>query len=305
MRLGFVGNYSLSDQQLSRLRHQDRMSLAGIYFPPQADTHGTLHKQIPVLKDTDRLFESCDALVFTSDPAADFEHIVASLRESKHILIPNPVFLSRKKVDYLFKLAEEANVTLKFRQPIHYHPAMMGLAKFLNKPAYIEIKRRLNLNGGGSEIKTRMTSSLTECVDASLFANTTNLKKHKIVHLPASDKDPEMIHTRLELDNACIINIQLNRFPGEEIFESIFYQNGCELRADLLNNEINIIRTDPSDRESHSFDQAVGSEELVAEILQFIRIIGSDRSYNSPGINGLISFLVSNNSWHHLNVNPA
>jgi len=304
MRLGFVGNYSLSDKQLSRLRHQDGLSLAGIYFPPQADTRGTLHKQIPVLEDTNSLFESCDALVFTSDPAADFEHIVASLRESKHILIPNPVFLSRKKVDYLFKLAEEANVTLTFRQPIHYHPVMLGLAKFLKKPEYIEIKRRVNLNGG-SEIKTRMTSSLTECIDASLFANRTNLKKHKIVHLPVSDKDPEMIHTRLELDNACIINIQLNRFPGEETFESIFYQNGCELRADLLNNEINVIRTDPSDGESHRFNQAVSSEELIEEILQFVCIIGSDGSYNSPGINGLISFLISNNSWHDLNVHPG
>jgi hypothetical protein len=304
IRLGFVGNHSLSDQQVNRLSQHEGLTLAGVYLPPGADTRGSLQHLVPLLEDTDQLFERCDALVFTGDPADEFEYIVASLRESRHILIPNPVFLSRKKVDYLFKLAEEARVALKFRQPIHYHPALTGLARFLDKPEYIEIKRRIRPGRDSDSVRTGMTSALTECVDASLFANRTNLKKHKIIHLPASDKNPEMIHTRLEMDNACIINIQLNRFPGDEAFECIFYQNGCELRADLLNDELNIIRTDPSEKESYRYERVVSPDTLVAEVLQFTGIIGSDGSYHSPGVNCLISFQVSSSSWHQLKAHP-
>jgi hypothetical protein len=306
IRLGLCGAIHLSDSQLVVLSGQKEVEITGIYLPGHSYTSQVHNGDLPVCKDASQLIAGSDALVFTGDPDDDFELIVAALRDSRHILIPNPIFLSRKKVEYLLKLAEEANVALKFRQPIQHHPAIRQVRQFMQKPEYVDIKRRINLSATGSDIKGDMTIALTECIDTSLITNRANLKKHKIVHLPVTAEYPEMIHTRLELDNACIINIQLDRFPGEEIFESTYYQNGIEVRADLLQNRINIIRTDHPCGEGHSYEKVDETDKLVSEILNFIDIIRSDCSPHRPGINGLISFLISNSIWHQLNCNvPA
>jgi hypothetical protein len=301
IRLGLAGTISLSDEQLAVLSGKEVLRITGRYKPGDTYPSGKNHMELPVFEDPCQLIAGSDALVFAGDPSDEFEFIVASLKESRHILIPNPVFLSREKVDYLFKLAEEANVAMKFRQPIHYHPAIREIKELLHRPEYVEIKRRINLPGEGSAIKEKMTNSLTECIDASLLFNNANLKKHKIIHLPLSAEEPEMIQIRLELDNACIINIQLDRFPGEEIFETTYYQNGIEVRADLLHHQIDIIRTDQPGKKSLSIGKGDASDGLVAEILQFISIIRSECYRRQPGTDRLISFLISNSTWHQSN----
>lgn len=301
IRLGFAGTISLSDVQLAVLSGKEGLRITGRYKTGDTNPSRENRMNLPVFEDPCQLIAGCDALVFAGDPSDDFEFIVASLKESRHILIPNPVFLSREKVDYLFKLAEEANVALTFMQPIHFHPAIREIREFLHRPEYVEIKRRINLPGECIDIKEKMTGSLTECIDASLLTNNANLKKHKIIHLPLSAEEPEMIQTRLELDNACIINIQLDRFPGEEIFETTYYQNGIEVRADLLHNQINIIRTDQPGKESLSIVKGDVPDGLVAEILQFISVIRSECHRHQPGADRLISFLISNSTWHQLN----
>lgn len=300
IRLGLAEITCFSDNHLAILSGQEGVSITGVYLPEYLNSSQPLCGNLPVFNDPCQLIAGSDALVFTGDPSGSFELMVAALRDSRHILIPNPVFLSRKKVDYLFKLAEEAGVALIFSQPLHYHPVIRGMQAFLSKPEYIEIKRRINLSGEKSDIKGSMIRSLSECIDASLFTNNTNLKKHKILHLPVAADDPEIIHTRLELDNACIINIQLDRFPGEEIFESTFYQNGIEVRADLLNHQVHIIRTDQPGKELYSYNPGNSADAMVAEILQFIDIIRTDCPIHRQGATGLISFLISNSVWHQL-----
>jgi len=300
IRLGLTGKDCLSGKQLACLSGQEGVSIAGVYLPDKLHLPEHISDNLPVFKDPCCLIAGSDALVITGDPADNYDLIVASLKDSRHILIPNPVFLSRKKVDYLLKLAEEASVTFMFRQPILYHAVIRGVQELLNRPEYIEIKRRINLPGEKSDIKGSMIISLTECIDASLFTGNANLKKHKILQLPVAADDPEMIHIRLELDNACIINIQLDRFPGEEIFESTYYQNGIEVRADLLNHQVNIIRTDQPGKETCSFSPGDASDALLAEIINFINIIRTACPHCRPGASGQISFLISNSIWHQL-----
>lgn len=286
--LGFVGNQSLSGDGLVRLGRLGDVRLM------ETGQHGE-----------EGLLKGCDALVFDSDPALNFDLIVQALRASKHILIPNPVFLHRHRVESLVKLAEEANVALQFRQPIHCMPAMKGLGTELQNPRYIEISRKISQQECGEDIRAAMCRSLTECIDASLVGNRTNLRKYKLMHLPLPEGEPEMIHTRLELDDACIINIRLNRFPGKEHFEGIFYQNGLEIRADLLNNKVSLIRTDPAGRENLRYEAGSVQDALFEETRQFISVIRSGPSRQSPGINGQISFVVSNNFWYQMSPSPV
>lgn len=286
--LGFMGNQTLSREELDRLERLEGIRLSGIQ--PGGDA-GRL--------------KECDALVFDDDTAVNYDLIVTSLRESRHMLIPNPVFLDRHRVNVLVKLAEEANVALQFRQPIHCIPAMKGLAANLHNPRYIEVNRKIGQQECGTDIRSGMCRALTECIDASLIGNRTNLRKFKVFRLPVTEGVPELIHSRLELDDACIINIRLNRFPGREHFEGIFYQNGLELRADLLNNEISLIRTAPGERESHHYEAGSVQDALFEETRQFISVIRSGPSRQSPGINGQISFIVSNNFWHQMSPSPV
>jgi len=300
VRLGLAESTCFSDNHLATLSGQEGVSFTGIYLPDNHPAANHNFNCVPVIKDHCQLIAGSDILVFSGNPSNNYELIVAALRDSRHILMPKPIFLSRKKVDHLLKLAEEAGVALKFSQPLHFHPVMDKVQELLTKPEYVEIKRRINLTGAENDIKHIMTGSLSECTDVSLFTNNSNLKKYKILHLPVASDEPEMIHTRLELDNACIINIQLDRFRGEEIFESIYYQNGIEVRADLVNNRVTVIRTDQPGEETYSCIPGDPSDALVAEIQQFIKIIRTDSSQHRPGTNGHISFLISSNVWHQL-----
>ena len=126
LKIGIIGTLDSVTGLSSIISGQTTCTLSGIYDPdPDPDLSLQLPGSCdhPLFTSYQAFLSQCEAVIVDRTSNVTSEQIIEALRCSKHVLLNKPLDWSDDEIEYLIKLADEANTLLKLRESFLFHPA--------------------------------------------------------------------------------------------------------------------------------------------------------------------------------------
>ncbi len=222
---------------------------SGIFFPdPELAKHHANHVNAPVYTSFDAFLSACDVILVDSTEGIDSGYVVRALKDSKHILLEKPLEWHDEELEYLFKLAEEANTLLQLRESFLFNPVIRAAETFVRAPAFIDYQIDISSEVPAQKLPDLILHSVLECMDAIFHLNPGRVCKHDTVFSPDLFGFPGVIHGRIEFDNGCIANITCNGYAEQDKSVCYIYQENRHAILNFLSNRL-VIKDRTNDRE--------------------------------------------------------
>ena len=230
--------------------------------------------------DLEKFMADCDAVIIPQIDNSVYPLIVEALKQSKHVLLGNPLMLDPDEMDHLFKLAEEANVVIKVIQNVKYYGVLKTALKYIINPAYLEVRI------DSADNQRSIFDSIFNAIQPVVFINHSNLKKLHAVSIPMNAHLPGMINARVEFDNGCVANITSSKFSDTDRFYCRIHQENQHIQVDFLNQKVTIMGGD-NDLEIEDNDF------LKDELDHFAKSIKSKNHLINQSESGYITYHIS------------
>ncbi len=256
---------------------------------------------LPVFTDYQAFLSNCAAIVVESTGDINPGNIVEALRNSKHILLDKPLNWSDEDLEYLFRLAEEANTLLQLRETFLFHPVITAAKPFIHGPAFIDYQIGISSGTPVDSLQDVITRAVFQCLDAIFNLNPGRVSRHTTVFSPDLFGFPGVIHGRIEFDNGCIANITCNGYAEQDKSVCYIYQENRHAILNFLNNRLVIKDRKNKEEKPKSFTVPLNkADPEIENILHFTSAI-LNKSYHlqSPD-RQLRSFLLARQMIEHL-----
>jgi predicted dehydrogenase len=281
LQLGIINASAELPDYYKVIRELHPISFTGQYISSGQPLH---HDQFPEgirhYHDFDQFMADCDAVIIPQTKNAVYPLIVKVLKQSKHVLLGNPLLLDPDEMDHLFNLAEEANVVIKVIQNVKYYAVLKTASNYIKNPAYIEVRI------DSADHQRSIFDSIFNAIQPVVFINYSNLKKLHAVSIPMNAHMPGMINARIEFENGCVANITSSKFSDTDRFYCRIHQSNQHIQVDFLEQKVTVIGGDTDlEIKKNNF--------LRDELDQFARSIQSRNPLINQSESGYITYLIS------------
>ena len=295
LKIGIIGD-SDPVASLNRILSEiSTCSLSGSYHPGQ--NHANLlydEHNIPFFASFEAFLDSCDAIIVDHSDEINPDLIIEAIKGSKHILLDKPLQWQDEQLEYLFKLAEEAQILFKFRESFLFHPVLKAAEPYIRNPTFIDYQIGISSETPSEQLPDLIIRALVQCLDAIFYLNPARIKKTSTVFSPDLFGFPGVIHGRLEFDNGCISNITCNGYAEQNKSACLIYQEDRHANLNFLNQKLVIKEKLPENDKLKSFKVPISTKDPVAEeIWNFIEMIQNKSFYLAPFHNYYQSFLLA------------
>jgi predicted dehydrogenase len=248
----------------------------------------------PSFSSYEAFLDSCDAIIVDHTEGINSNHIISAIKASKHILLEKPLQWHDEEFEYLFKLAEEAQILFKFRESFLFHPVLKAAESYIQNPTFIDYQIGISSETPSEQLPDLIIRALVQCLDAIFYLNPARIKKTSTVFSPDLFGFPGVIHGRLEFGNGCISNITCNGYAEQHKSACLIYQENRHANLNFLNRKLVIKDKLPEKDKPKSFTVPIKSKDPVAEeILNFIDMILNKSFYLAPFHNYYQSFMLA------------
>lgn len=295
LKIGIIGEYDPVASLIRTLSDLSTCSISGSYHPnPNRASFLSENVNIPVFASYEAFLDSCDAIIVDNTDGINSNHIINAIKGSKHILLDKPLQWQDEELEYLFKLAEEAQILFKFRESFLFHPVLKAAEPYIQNPTFIDYRIGLSSETPSEQLPDLIIHALVQCLDAIFYLNPARIKKTSTVFSPDLFGFPGVIHGRLEFDNGCISNITCNGYAEQNKSACLIYQENRHANLNFLNKKLVIKDKLPENDKLKSFTVPVKSKDPVAEeIWNFIDMILNKSFYLAPFYNYYQSFMLA------------
>jgi hypothetical protein len=295
LKIGIIGDYDPVASLSRILSDLSTCSFAGGYHPrPQYANQLSDNFDIPVFTSFEAFLDGCDAIIVDHTDGISSDHIIKAIKASKHILLEKPMQWQDEELEYLFKLAEEAQTLFKFRESFLFHPVLKAAAPFIQHPTFIDYQIGISSETAIIHLPDLIVRALVQCLDAIFYLNPARIKKTSTVFSPDLFGFPGVIHGRLEFDNGCISNITCNGYAEQHKSACLIYQENRHANLNFLNQKLVIKEKLPEKDRPKSFTVPIKSKDPVAEeIWNFTDMILNKSFYLAPFHNYYQSFMLA------------
>lgn len=287
--VGLVVNTSDTSDYPDAIKRSADFLLSGSYhYPSSVLTGESIQSDISRLKDYREFLNGSEALIFPRVNNDVYNLIILALKHSRHVLAGNPLNLDFDAVNYLFKLADEANVVIKVIQPVQYHSALQAALEYIRNPVLLEI---CNEEADGPE---PFIDSIHKCVQPAVYINQAGMKKVQAVSIPFNDGLPEVINARIEFDNGCVANVTSSRYADTSRFFCRVHQKNQHVDIDFDSGMVSFTGFEDSrpNLSSNKIDIAV-NHPLDMELSGFAKNILSNTFHLSQSQSGYQTYFIS------------
>ena len=295
LKIGIIGDYDPVASLSRILSELSTCSFSGSYHPhPHLANLLSDNFNIPVFTSFDAFLESCDAIIVDHTDGISSNHISKAIKASKHILLEKPLQWQVEELEYLFKLAEEAQILFKFRESFLFHPVLKAAAPFIQNPTFIDYQIGISSETTSAHLPDLIIRALVQGLDAIFYLNPARIKKTSTVFSPDLFGFPGVIHGRLEFDNGCISNITCNGYAEQQKSACLIYQENRHANLNFLNRKLVIKEKLPGNYKPKSFTVPIKSEDPEAEeIWNYTDMILNKSFYLAPFHNYYQSFMLA------------
>ena len=295
LKIGIIGDYDPVASLSRTLSDLSTCSFSGIYSPSPDHTNLlSENSKIPVFASFEAFLDSCDAIIVDHTDEINSNHIINAIKGSKHILLEKPLQWQDEELEYLFKLAEEAQILFKFRESFLFHPVLKAAEPYIQNPTFIDYQIGISSETPSEHLPDLIIRTLVQCLDAIFYLNPARIKKTSTVFSPDLFGFPGVIHGRLEFDNGCISNITCNGYAEQNKSACLIYQENRHANLNFLNQKLVIKDKLPENDKLKSFNVPIKSKDPVAEeIWNFIDMILNKSFHLAPFHNYYQSFMLA------------
>jgi predicted dehydrogenase len=295
LKIGIIGEDSPVASICRILSDFPACSIAGSFHPNHG--HARLFSDqhnIPVFSSYEAFLDSCDAIIVDHTDEISSNHIMEAIKGSKHILLEKPLLWQDEELEYLFKLAEEAQILFKFRESFLFHPVLKAAEPYIQHPTFIDYQIGISSETPSEHLPDLIIRALVQCLDAIFYLNPARIKKTSTVFSPDLFGFPGVIHGRLEFDNGCISNITCNGYAEQNKSACLIYQENRYANLNFFNQKLVIKDKVPENDKLRSFTVPIKSKDPVAEeIWNFIDMILNKSFHLAPFYNYYQSFMLA------------
>ncbi len=295
LKIGIIGDFDTVAGLSRILSDLSSCSFSGSYHPnPVRAKQFSDSSDIPVFSSYEAFLSSCDAIIVDQTEEINSSHIINAIKGSKHILLEKPLQWQDEELEYLFKLAEEAQILFKLRESFLFHPVLKAAEPYIQSPAFIDYQIGISSETPPEQLPDLIIRALVQCLDAIFYLNPARIKKTSTVFSPDLFGFPGVIHGRLEFDNGCISNITCNGYAEQQKSTCLIYQENRHANLNFINQKLVIKDKLPDKKKLKSFTVPIKSKDPVAEeIWNFIDMILNKSFYLAPFHNYYQSFMLA------------
>jgi predicted dehydrogenase len=295
LKIGIIGDYDPVVSLSSIQSDLSVCSFSGSYHPnPDIGQHFQLSIDVPVFTSYEAFLASCDAIIVDHTENISSSHIIDAIKGSKHILLEKPLNWQDEELEYLYKLAEEAQILFKLRESFLFHPVLKAAQPYIQNPTFIDYQIGISSETPAKKLPDLIKHALVQCLDAIFYLNPARIKKTSTVFSPDLFGFPGVIHGRLEFDNGCISNITCNGYAEQNKSACLIYQENRHANLNFINQKLVIKDKRPDEEKLKSFTVPIKSKDPVAEeIWNFIDMILNKSFYLAPFHNYYQSFMLA------------
>jgi hypothetical protein len=232
IRTGILGTSETAHHYVEKIKESDQFELTGCYSPDyyKSKTFAAEYDLI-AYPTPEALFNYTDALVIT-DFSPDFLlSVEKSLKNFKHVLITNPFLAGFEEIQYLRKLSEESKVLFQIAGGFYYHHLY---SSDINNDStfYADLKHTFKI---GENICKGFRFMEVLLHDISLLLQLMKglPKKNNTATWDMRGSNPDLMSTRLELDNGHTANILFSQIEDTNRFTLSWYHAGGVSKIDF------------------------------------------------------------------------
>lgn len=290
MRIGFVGNNNLLKEYIEAIEKHSTMIPAAC-FGNLISNKPTNNTKIPdFYSDTDLFLEQVDAVIILCNDIDCRSIIIPALKESKHIFVANPLFVSLQEIDDYIKLSTEADVKMHIGTSLSFTPVFKIIENEIGTPVLIESRHFVNYNSFKEPV---VFNPLFNDVRLLLKMVKSSIKKMNVVGVPYIGAEPDVVKVRIEFDNGGVADITVGRIYNEKLHQMAIYSKELHLNLDFISTgvlKVSVIEQDERLFEANNIEVS-GANALVNEIYSFYDSINnklySDNSNIEDAYNAL------------------
>ena len=307
LKIGIIGSYESSAKLCGVISEQTACTLTGIYDPdPDLSLQFSGNTDIPYFSAYKAFLSRCDAIIVNGISGISPDHIIEALRGSKHVLLEKPLDWPEDELEYLYKLADEANTLLKLRESFLFHPVIRAAQPLVKNPAFIDYQIHISADTDSDQLANMISGSIFQCLDAILYLNPARITKSNTVFSPDLFGFPGVIHGRLEFDNGCISNITCNGYAEQKKSICYVYQENRQAILNFLRNRLTIKDKIPGEDKPRSTTVPLKlADEVAEEIRDFIELVINKNYHLVPFYNYFQSFLLGRKMVQNLPLHPV
>jgi hypothetical protein len=252
------------------------------------------HYNVPVFTSFQAFLSEVDAIIVESAGDINSDNIVEAIKSSKHILLQKPLDWPEEELEYIFKLADEANTLLQLRESFLFNPVIRAAEPFIHSPAFIDYQIGISSEAPNEDLSDLIMGSVLECLDAITHLNPGRVSKHDTVFSPDLFGFPGVIHGRIEYDNGCIANITCNGYAEQDKSVCYIYQENRHAILNFLNKRLVIKDRIGEEEKPKSFTvPLINKDPVIEELLHFTGMVLNNSYQLSSPERYLHSFLLA------------
>jgi predicted dehydrogenase len=266
VKLGVLCGRLAEEDQRKMLSNISGFELIGFFhtesgIPSSSYTPGTKS-----FTSVDQLLRESDAIQIADSAYKHFPHIKQAIKDSKHLLVQNPFTEHLEGVNELITLASEARSIIQLTQTERFNSALMAVHPYIKRPRYIEFRQKIPYPEAPIG-KFSLVDHMIHDIDLAIYLCRSNVKRIHISGIHVANRFPDLIESRLEFDNGCIINFLINRITSKHEHNCRIFQEGSQIIIDLLNQEAEVIHAGRKKRPLTEGEDPLHEPEITSEKL--------------------------------------
>lgn len=281
LKIGIIGTLEKGAVLDGIISGCNACSTSGVYDPdPDLTLNFNGNSDIPFFTSFKAFLSRSDAIIVDRLTNLKPDHIVEAIRSSKHVLLAKPFDWSEETLEYLYRLADEANSLLKLRQSFLFDPVIQAAFPLIQNPAFIDYQINIPAKKHTDQLQDTIAASIFQCLDAILYLNPARITRSSTVLSPDLFGYPGVIHGRLEFDNGCISNITCNGYAEEGKSVCTVYQENRQAILNFTGRRLVIRDKIPGQDKPRSTTVPVKRKDPVAEEIRYFIDLISNRNYH-------------------------
>lgn len=275
LKIGIIGDKDPGSGLHRIITDNTNCIYSGCYKPDSAHTgHFSGDSNVNVYSSFQAFLSSCDAIIVESTKDIDSGNIIEAMKNSKHILLEKPLDWHNEELEYLFKLAEEANILFQLRKTFLFDPVIIAAQPFIHTPAFIDYQIGISSEAPTEKLPDMIIQSVFQCLDAIFYLNPGRVSKYDTVFSPDLFGFPGVIHGRIEFDNGCIANITCNGYAEQDKSICYIYQENRQAILNFLSRRLVIKdKTEEEEKPKSLSVPLTKTDPVVEEMLNFTQMI--------------------------------
>lgn len=289
IRLGFLGQGNLNQFIIDEMAALRGVEIAGTF-----QSNG--FEGIKNYSSFKPFADQCEAVVIMDLSFSDFDTLRQLCRMSKHIYLEDAALLDNHAIRRLSLLQYEAGIQFQLGFKHRFIDTWSSIDHLKLQPRIIESSRMIRHSP--KSVKLSVVSDLIfQDIDMAIKLAESQVRHVHATAVGIYDRDPDVVHCRIEFYNGCIANLSASKVSDYEVHKTRIFQNQTFITLNHINQTV-MIKSGESVQEAYRelrLDEKRSDEDqawlllTLKELKLFVDQISRDSLQNVPGLNDYIN----------------